>query len=92
MSLTEEKLKAVYGVFSKGWQLLKGILQEYPEFPQKPLTEEQWEEIIQKQTDKYEEAKEFYKDEALFTLYRSLSFSAITYMEAEGKAYENKKN
>lgn len=92
MSLTEERLKAVYGVFTKGWQFLKEILQEYPEFPQKPLTEEQWEAIIKRQAEKYEEAKELYKDEALFSLYRSLATAAVQYMAKEGGAYENKKN
>ena len=92
MSLSEERLKAVYGVFSEGWKFLKQLLQEYPEFPQKPLTDEQWEAIVQKQSEKYEEGKEYYKDEALFSLYRSMLLAAGKYMEVEGKAYENKKD
>lgn len=92
MSLTEERLKAVYGIYSEGWKFLKQLLQEYPEFPQKPLTDEQWEDIIQKQNEKYEEAKNSYKDEALFSLYRSMLLAAGKYLEVEGKAYENKKN
>lgn len=92
MSLPEEKLKTVYGIFTKGWQFLKELLQEYPEFPQKKLSEGQWEAIIQKQAEKYEEIKKLYEDEALLTLYRSLSLASISYMEKEDEVYANKKD
>lgn len=85
MSLPEEKLKAVYGVFGKGWQFLKELLQEYPEFPEKPLTEEQWEAIIKKQEQKLAELQELEKDEALLVLFRSLLLAATNYLEEEAK-------
>ena len=92
MSLPEERLKVVYDIFTKGWQFLKELLKDYPEFPQKKLSEEQWEEIIQKQAEKYEEVKKLYEDKALLTLYRSLSLAAINYMEKEGEVYADKKD
>ena len=61
-------------------------------FPQKKLSEEQWEAIIQKQAEKYEEIKKLYEDEALLTLYRSLSLASISYMEKEDEVYANKKD
>ena len=85
MSLSEKDKNEVHEIFEKGWKFLNRILEKYPEFPQQPLTEEEWDNIINIQAGCYEKGQEYYKDdEASFFLYRSMLVNAVIFLEKKG--------